>query len=123
MPTTPHTTPKAHKIQLVGSKSLIFILDFRIVYKHVEHNTYHTIVKGVQHVHDSMKIQQSIYLDLEMKHIIQIRCAFEDFNLQVRDTWKISSKWLTTYTNPIYIPLHHFKNHMPLKASIWGAYN
>jgi hypothetical protein len=121
MPTTPHTTPKAHKIQLVGSKS--FVLDFMIVCKHVQHNTYQTIVKGVQHVHDSMKIQQSINLNVEMKHIIQITCASEDLNLQVGDTWKISSKWLTTYTNPIYIPLHHFKNHMPLKASIWGAYN
>jgi hypothetical protein len=50
-------TPKANKIQLVGSKSLIFILGFKIVYKHVEHNTYQTIVKGVQYVHDSMKIQ------------------------------------------------------------------
>lgn len=70
-----------------------------------------------------MKIQQSINLDVEMKHIIQITCDFEDLNLQVGDTWKISSKRLTTYTNPIYIPLHHFKNHMPLKASIWGAYN
>jgi hypothetical protein len=79
-----HTTyhaPKAHKIQLVGSKSLTFILDFRIVYKHVEHNTYQTIVKGVQHEHDTMKIQQSIYLDLEMKHIIQITCAYENLNL------------------------------------------
>jgi len=75
MPTTPHTTSKAHKIQPIGSKSLIFILGFKIVCKHVEHNTYHTIVKGVQHVHDSMKIQQSINLDVEMKHIIQITCA------------------------------------------------
>jgi hypothetical protein len=118
MATTPHTTPKAHKIQLVGSKSLTFILGFKIVCKHFEHNTYQTIVKGVQHVHDSMKIQQSIYQDVEMKHIIQITRAYEDFNLQVGDTWKISSKRLTTYTNPIYIPMHHLQNHKPLKASI-----
>ncbi len=40
----PHTTPKAHGIQLVKSKTSTFILGFKISCKHVEHNTYQTIV-------------------------------------------------------------------------------
>ncbi len=40
----PHTTPKADGIQLVKSKTSTFILHFKISCKHVEHNTYQTIV-------------------------------------------------------------------------------
>jgi hypothetical protein len=40
----PHTTPKAHGIQLVRSKTSTFILGFKITCKHVEYNIYQTIV-------------------------------------------------------------------------------
>jgi hypothetical protein len=33
MPTTPHTCPKAHGIQENGSRSLTFIIGFKVFYK------------------------------------------------------------------------------------------
>jgi len=45
MPTTPHTRPKAHGIQLVGSKSSTFIPSFKwIGYKQIKHNTFQIFV-------------------------------------------------------------------------------
>ncbi len=40
----PHTTHKAHRIQLVKSKTSTFILGFKINCKHVEHNIYQTTI-------------------------------------------------------------------------------
>jgi hypothetical protein len=78
----PH--PKAHKIQQVGSKSFNFLsLVSGLSTSKLNIILIKQWLKGVQHVHDSMKIRESIYLDVEMKHIIQITCAYEDLNLQV----------------------------------------
>jgi len=63
-------TQRHTRFNKLGPKVLTFILGFRIVYKQVEHNTYQTMVKGVQHVHDS---NEDLRINLS-------RCGNETYN-------------------------------------------
>lgn len=44
MPTTPHTSPKAHVVRLVGSSNSTFIIGFNIDCKHVTLCTYQNVM-------------------------------------------------------------------------------